>query len=51
MSLEGDAALRLYYLALARNLKAIDDQFADLSDALTEWLKISGANDHAGEAS
>jgi hypothetical protein len=39
MSLEGDDALRLYYAALARNLKAIDHQFADLRKALAEWTK------------
>lgn len=51
MSLEGDDALRLYYVALAGNLKAIDDQFADLHKALAEWMKISGAIDDAGNAS
>ena len=50
MSLEGDDALRLY-VAIARNLNAIDGQFADLEAALAEWAKISGATDDAEEAS
>ena len=51
MSLEGDEALRLYCVALARNLKAIDDQFADLNKALREWTIVLSATDDAGEAS